>query len=149
MYATVSACWCWDVRRRILFSMLSFYWLSYLNGPHPLLSVYLTVITPWDNMCLILHEKRKKGMLPCFVVPRGVLCAQNILSELDHNLVIRRKSESQNTWQSSASERQGSGFQIHILEFVVEMACPPWLLKIAHSQSLRWFARMAAHAHCC
>lgn len=149
MYATVSACWCWDVRRRILFSMLSFYWLSYLNGPHPLLSVYLTVITPWDNMCLILHEKRKKGMLPCFVVLRGVLCAQNILSELDHNLVIRRKSESQNTWQSSASERQGSGFQIHILEFVVEMACPPWLLKIAHSQSLRWFARMAAHAHCC
>lgn len=54
------------------------------------------------------------------------LCAHNILLELDHNFVIRRKSESQNTWQSSASERQGSGFQIHILEFVVEMACPPW-----------------------
>lgn len=80
MCATMSACFCWDARRRILFSMLSFYWLNYLNGPRPLLSAYLTVITPWDNNVSYATQEKEEGNAPLLChPPRSAMCSQHSL----------------------------------------------------------------------
>lgn len=70
-------------------------WVIYMVHPHPCCFGCLllfcfdsdTVITPWNNMDLTLH-RRKKEMFPFFVFPYSLLHAHNMPLELDHVLVV-------------------------------------------------------------